>query len=383
MVCTNIYIKLSTEFQGRDDFQITLLRILESIAEEISVIKESSNIFTCQILPSLSVLYKGNKDGDARFLCLKVFFDLMVTLLNEVSENEQRMIELKSISNSYFLPLYPSLIEDEDPIPVYAQKLLVMLIEYSHITISDILHMKIISQCFEFLLGDFTTVNVNNVMLCLAMASAPELETKVLSQLKVVRKLGSLLEFVRAKEMEDFIEPTLCLCRAFLLRSVGSRKGSSYAKEPALLYDNSCDAIDQNECIRDIMDFGENVGVLLELSKSSENSISDVASECLILLFKAAPREATTGFLTNLARVTVILESWSPSISNLLPQRILYALGYACRQYLSHAMILAIHLPEISKLERIVSQLKNCSIPAVTDAASHAALELQRLPRRY
>nr|GMD06124.1 serine/threonine-protein kinase RUNKEL [Ipomoea batatas] len=379
----NLMKLMESPFQGRDDFQITLLRILESVAEEMSVIKESSNIFTCQILPSLSVLYKGNKDGDARFLCLKVFFDLMVTLLNEVSENEQRMIELKSISNSYFLPLYPSLIEDEDPIPVYAQKLLVMLIEYSHIKISDILHMKIISQCFEFLLVDFSTVNVNNVMLCLALASAPELETKVLSQLKAVRKLGSLLEFVRAKEMEDFIEPTLCLCRAFLLRSVGSRKGSSYAKEPVLLYDNSCDAIDQNECIRDIMDFGENVGVLLELSKSSENSTSDVASECLILLFKAAPREATTGFLTNLARVTVILESWTPSISHLLPQRILYALGYACRQYLSHAMILAIHLPEISKLERIVSQLKSCGIQAVTDAASHAALELQRLPRRY
>ncbi|VFQ64728.1 unnamed protein product [Cuscuta campestris] len=380
----NLLRLMESPFHGRDDFQITLLRILESIAEETSAIEEGSTIFICEVLPSLSVVYRGNKDGDARFLCLKVFFDLMATLLNEVSGNEQKMMELKSISNSHFLPLYPSLVEDEDPIPVYAQKLLVMLIEYGLITISDILHMKIISQCFEFLLVDFSTVNVNNVMLCLALASAPELDTKVLSQLKVVRKLGSLLEFVCAKEMEDIIEHTLCLCRAFLLRSAGTRNGASYAKEPVLLYNNnSCAAIDPNECIRDIMDFGENVGVLLDLSKSSKNNVSDVASECLILLFKAAPREATTGFLTNLARVTIILESWNPTISILLPQRILYALGYSCRQYLSHGMILAIHLPDITKLEKVVFQLKHCGIQTVADAAFCASSELQRLPRHY
>ncbi|XP_009603717.1 serine/threonine-protein kinase RUNKEL [Nicotiana tomentosiformis] len=379
----NLLKLAESPFQGRDDFQITLLRVLESIAEEISVVQESSSIFVSQILPSLSVIYRGNKDGDARFLCLKIFFDVMVILLDETSEKEKSE-NLKSISNSYFLPLYPSLIEDEDPIPVYAQKLLVMLIEYNHIKIADIVHMKIISQCFEFLLGDFSTANVNNLLLCLALTSAPELETKILSQLKVVRKIGSLLEFVCAKEMEDFTEPTLRLCRAFLLRSVGSMRGSMFAKEPCLLYENSSDgasAFDQYECIRDIMDFGENVGVLLELTRFNEINVADLASECLILLLKAAPREATTGFLTNLPKVSLILESWKQSISHLLLQRILIALGYSCRQYLSHAMILSISLPEISKIEGIVSQVKSSTIPALTDAASRAALELQRLPR--
>ncbi|KAK4357847.1 hypothetical protein RND71_023457 [Anisodus tanguticus] len=369
---------------GRDDFQITLLRVLECIAEEISLVQESSSIFVSQILPSLSVIYRGNKDGDARFLCLKILFDVMVMLLDESSENEQKPENLKSISNSYFLPLYPSLIEDEDPIPAYAQKLLVMLIEYNHIKIADIVHMKIISQCFEFLLGDFSSANVNNVLLCLALTSAPELETKSLSQLKVVRKVGSLLEFVYAKEMEDFIEPTLRLCRAFLLRSVGSTRGYMFAKEPVLLYENSSDgasAFDQNECIRDITDFGENVGVLLELTHLNEINVADLASECLILLLKAAPREATTGFLTNLPKVSLILESWRQNISHLLLQRVLIALGYSCRQYLSHAMILSISLPEISKIEGIVSQVKSSTIPSLADAASLAALELQRLPR--
>ncbi|XP_061989242.1 serine/threonine-protein kinase RUNKEL [Rosa rugosa] len=378
----NLIKIVETPFQGRDDFQITLLRILESVTEESLVILKSPDIFTREVLPSLAVLYKGNKDGDARFLCLKILFDVMVIFLNEQSEDERRSKELQSISNTNFLPLYPSLIEDEDPIPLYAQKLLVMLIDYNYIKIADILHLKIVSQCFEFLLGDLSSANVNNVMLCLALTSAPEMETKLLSQLRVVRKIGNLLELVYAKDMEDFLEPTLGLCRAFLLRSVSGRKGFTYSTEPSLLGDVSSEPSgDQQQGIRDIMDFASNVGVLLELSRSHVGNVADIASECVVLLLKAAPREGTAGLLTNLPKVTAMLESWRRGTSHLLVQRVLHALGYACRQYLLHAMIMSISIPEIPRIEGIVSELKSSGVPALATAAFHVAVELQRLPR--
>ncbi|KAJ1414266.1 Serine/threonine-protein kinase, active site [Sesbania bispinosa] len=380
----NLIKLVETPFQGRDDFQITLLRILESLTEESTVILGNPDIFIREILPSLTVLYKGNKDGDARFLCLKIFFDVMIILLSEPIEEEQRLKDLKFISNTRFLPLYPTLIEDEDPIPIYAQKLLVMLLEFSFITIPDILHLKTISQCFEFLLGDLSNANVNNVKLCLALASAPEMESKLLSQLKVVRRIGNFLEFICAKGMEDLLEPTLGLCRAFLARSVCCAKGFSYTTEPILLGDCPPEAsgvVDPQQCIRDIADFGSNVGVLLALSASAETNIADIGSECVVLLLKAAPREATTGLLTNLPKVSVILESWSKGIPQLVVQRMLRALGYACKQYLLHAMILSISIPEISRIEVIVSELKSSGVPALAKTAGLAALELQRLPR--
>ncbi|KAE8076881.1 hypothetical protein FH972_015503 [Carpinus fangiana] len=367
-----------------DDFQITLLRVLESVTEESTAILENPIIFIREILPSLAVLYKGNKDGDARFLCLKLLFDVMVSFLNEPFDNDQRSEDLKSISNTHFLPLYPTLIDDEDPIPMYAQKLLVMFIEFNYIKISDILHLKTISQCFEFLLGDLSSANVSNVQLCLALASAPEMESKLLSQLKVVRRIGNFLEFVYAKDMEDFLEPTLGLCRAFLLRSINGRKGVIYSKEPDLLSDSSADtssAVDQQQCIRDIIDFGSNVGVLLELSGYNEANVADLASECMVLLLKAAPREATTGLLTNLPKVSAILESWRRGISHLLVLRMLHTLGYSCRQYLSQAMILSISVPEISRIEAIVSELKSSGVSGLANAALLVAQELQRLPR--
>lgn len=307
----------------------------------------------------------------------------MVLFLDEPLEDAQRSQDLKSLSNVHFLPLYPSLIEDEDPIPMYAQKLLVMLIESNYIKISDILHMKAVSQCFEFLLGDFSTINVSNVMLCLALASAPELETKIISQLKVVRKIGNLLEFVYAKEMEDFIEPTLGLCRAFLLRSLSSRPGFVYSKQPSLLSDGSSEnTTDHQQCIKDIVDFGSNVGVLLELSKLSEVNFADVASECLVLLFRAAPREATMNFLMNLYKVSLFLEAaLHGSTSHLVVERILHALGFSCRLYLLNAMILSVSASELARIEAIVSKLRGSDIKNVADVASQVAMELQRIPR--
>ncbi|KAL6535359.1 hypothetical protein OROMI_026733 [Orobanche minor] len=369
-------------FQGRDDFQMTLLRVLESISEEPTSVNSNPVIFIRQVLPSLTALYKGNKDGDARFLCLKIFFDVMVLFLSEALDDEQTLHDLKSVSNVHFLPLYPSLIEDEDPIPMYAQKLLVMLIESHCIKISDILHINAVSRCFEFLLCDFSTINVSNIMLCLALASAQELETKIISELKVVRKIGNLLEFVYVKEMEDFIEPSLGLCRAFLLRALSSKTSFVYSKQPMLLNDG-CRDVSSDQTIKDIMDFGGNIGVLLELSKSNEASVSDLASECLVLVFKAAPREATTNFFMNLHKVFMVLEFAKNSgiVSHLVVERILHALGFSCRYYVLHAMILSVSTSDLAKIEAIVPSFRGSGVKSIADISFQVAIELQRVPR--
>lgn len=120
-----------SHFQGRDEFQAYLLRTIESITEEPYIISENPKIFICNILPTLSVTYKGQKDGDARFLCLKIWFDVIDVVLCELSRDHQNLEDLKSTCSNYFIPLYPSLKEDEDPIPIYAEKLFEKLVQFN------------------------------------------------------------------------------------------------------------------------------------------------------------------------------------------------------------------------------------------------------------
>ncbi|CAF2082428.1 unnamed protein product [Brassica napus] len=224
--------------QGRDDFRITLLQVLECITEDAPLVTQNAEITIREILPSLATIYNGNnKDGDDRFLCLKIWFDTVTIFLTECTKIEQQTSDdLKSISNSHFLPLYPALIQYQ----LYAQKLLVMLLR-------------------------------------LALASALEMETK---------------------DMEDFLEPPLSLCRAFL---------------PTV----TCEQ---------------------ERRKSTELQL-------------------------------------------LVSNRILHCLGYACKQYLSPAMILSISGHDVYKINAIVSEMKNSDVAGLNSVASLVAVELQRLPR--
>ncbi|KAI4966669.1 hypothetical protein ZWY2020_037203, partial [Hordeum vulgare] len=228
----NLMKILETPFQARDDFQMTLLRVLEAATEEPSVILRNT---------------KYSHDSS-------------------LTADEQCLADLKTISHKYFLPMYPSFAEDEDPIPMYAQKLLVMLMEH---------------DCVK---------------------------------LQVVRRIGNLLEFVTAKDMDDFLEPTLELCRAFIIRGTGSNRSIVLTKEPALLVDSAFSmsvAVDQQSCIMDICDLGGSMGIFLEVVGNSDPQISDFASDCVVLMLKAAPREATMG-LTNLLnwRSSGLVEAW-------------------------------------------------------------------------
>ncbi|KAK6930100.1 hypothetical protein RJ641_004194 [Dillenia turbinata] len=171
----------------------------------------------------------------------------------------QSIDDLKSMATGHFLPLYPFFIKDEDPIPMYVQKLLVMLIEFNCIKISDILQLRTISQCFNFLLGDLSSANVNNVKLCLALACAPELESKILSRLKATNTL-------------PLIQKNQLFYVTVLLRQALS-----------LIHNSLLEKLWVSEAT--LMSF---------LSSSREANVADIASECVIMLLKATPSEGTT-----------------------------------------------------------------------------------------
>jgi len=156
------------------------------------------------------------------------------------------------------------------------------------------------------------------------------------------------------------------------------------SKEPALLGNTAFDIsinVDQQYSVKDISEFSSNIGAFLDLAGNPEAHVADLASECVVLLLKAAPGEATMGLLTNLSKMSSLLDVLHHGNSCLQLLRLLYSLAFSCQQYLSQAMILSISIPDVKRIEVLVSNLKSSSAPGVSEAALSLGLELQRLPR--
>ena len=58
---------------------------MEVLSQQTAILLAYPDTFIAKVLPSLAVLYKKNTDGDMRFLCLKVFFDILVVFLDDIS----------------------------------------------------------------------------------------------------------------------------------------------------------------------------------------------------------------------------------------------------------------------------------------------------------
>ena len=58
---------------------------MEVLSQQTTTLLAYPDIFISKVLPSLAVLYEKNTDGDMRFLCLKVFFDILVVFLDDMS----------------------------------------------------------------------------------------------------------------------------------------------------------------------------------------------------------------------------------------------------------------------------------------------------------
>ncbi|KAI5081191.1 hypothetical protein GOP47_0004374 [Adiantum capillus-veneris] len=370
-------------FQGLEDFQSTLLRIFEVFGQQSSIPLGFPEVFLREVLPSLAILYRKNSSGDTRFLCLKIFFDVLVVYLDDIANSGRQSTgkyssgcasqeDLKCIAKQQFLPYYSKLMDDDDPIPMYAQKLLVMLLDIKCIEIEDILHLKLISQFFDFLREDFSTVNLHNVRLCHFLASSSEVQTSSLSQLELSGRVGALLEFAHARDMEDFLEPSLSLCKSLLMRCTGKEIEEA-----------------QGDGVKDIGEFVRFTGVFLELCCRHEPLIAELAAECMLLLVRVNPSCAALLLTSKMPLLRNALESSCSSQGSRAASRVqkllLLTLSAVCKeQRILQASLQPIQMPvktasDISAVVSVVGRLKNSNVQMVVDAATDAGLELQAL----
>ncbi|GLC54130.1 hypothetical protein PLESTB_000827100 [Pleodorina starrii] len=212
------------------DFKTTLTHVLEALCQQGELVLQHYTAVLNTLLPALcSVVSAEAECGDARFFCLRIVSDLLSTLLldEELYGSAQQRAEgttgvaaaqIDHVLRQYILPLVPRLLRDEDPMPLYALKLLGGLLEINLSYMTEVDKMGLASQFFEFLSLEHSNNNVHNIRLCRQIIVSGTIPISQLVQLQVADKVAAVLEYASNNAVEPFLEPVLELVNTILQR---------------------------------------------------------------------------------------------------------------------------------------------------------------------
>lgn len=180
------------------------------------------------LLPAVcTVVTSPSESGDTRFLCLRLVSEVTQLYLMDAelygggaSSGERGIAAgvIDALLRDTILPTIPRLLQDEDPMPLYALKLLGGLLEVNPGYVSHVESMGLASQFFDFLSLEHANNNVHNIKLCRQVVSAGHLSVQELLRLQVADKVAAVVNYAAQNNVEPFLEPVLDLSHTLMQR---------------------------------------------------------------------------------------------------------------------------------------------------------------------
>eukprot|EP00899_Mesostigma_viride_P011673 jgi/Mesvir1/20506/Mv12390-RA.3 len=411
---------------GAAEFQFTLLHVVEALSQPACapLLLSHARAVTGQLLPTLAGVIGSTKSGDVRFLCLKIITDIVTLFLAEAGgpstprgavakedkdgsapvPPQELRAALDSMVQGELLPLYPDLLVDEDPVPLYALKLLVLVLEHNGGLIREVTRLGLAPRLFEFLSLEHANNNVHNVRLCCMVLASGALDTPALVTLNVVSKVNAVLAYASENAVESFLEPMLDMVQALLqhtARAVGSTSAGG-AREAAVTPQGSVL----------LSEMGRLLGcmpIFVELAAHADISTAEASVRCLSLATTAMPCPAAAALLAPACIPGIVhalafhqqqagqahgplggagfnalaaAAPGSPSSSRVLAV-LLHGLGTAFRTAASCTLPAPIaSAAELAPLEGSLARLRVAADASISSAASEAGVLLQHVLRQ-
>mmetsp|Transcript_5487 Transcript_5487/g.20548 ORF Transcript_5487/g.20548 Transcript_5487/m.20548 type:complete len:1380 (+) Transcript_5487:324-4463(+) len=307
---TNLMLLKGVDTQTGSQLVQTLLSIVEVISQQYAL-SYHHQIVTEHLLPTL-VQMLTSEDSDTRFLCLKIFTDILIRFLNDssiydVNHDEERgscTQMLNQLIISQLLPLYDRLLVDIDPIPLYGLKLLNNIAEQNvgFISIVKENHLDVIPKLFEFFQLEHKNNNVHNVRLMLKVIASDVLPVEYIYEQNLIFKLISILDYSFENGIESFFEPSLGIVDCLLYKTsrlvqqcqANSQKETYLRDQANSMYSHNDQFIRllpmfiQLCCHKDIAIAEASAHILLLLSRLYSQTHKEIFSDTHLLLIKNA-----------------------------------------------------------------------------------------------
>ncbi len=227
----------SLVFLAHDEFQSHLLLILEAISQNPSAISSQQSSVILHLLPALLGILFKSENGDTRFLCLKIFIDVISELygqpvvqsLTHGSSNENvNQKNLHALITKQLLPNYAKLLKEEDPIPPFALKLLNIILEKNLSLISLVSQLNLTHFFFDFFELQHPNNNIHNIRLIKKVIESNEVEKKVAYEARLISKLSEVFIYSYEKGVDSFLELVLDIVLHLLSTSTEKKQGTEF-----------------------------------------------------------------------------------------------------------------------------------------------------------
>ncbi|CAI5516946.1 unnamed protein product [Closterium sp. Naga37s-1] len=421
--CLSLCLASSASLYPLEQLLAAVLQAVEALCQQPQQLLQHTAALASGLLPALAQLYSKAPAGETRFMCIKVMGDLFALLLDHLTalrqqgraqqegegegegeeerERERVKVEceaaravVQELVCSEVLPLYGSLMTDDEPVPTFAQKLLVNFLDHSIVSVDSILSLGLAACFFERLVGEPAAINMHTLRLCLILAANPAVDKRAFAHLHLVPRMGALLEHVWQCAMADFVDPVVSLCLLVLERQVA---------------DNGSGEQEGGAGEEEVEQLAEFTRVFVHLCADPDPVVADIASDCLSLLLHAVPDHVGLALAPHIPDVTTVLASTVQQLQELEQQQqeggaeageetsgaelalkvqvlLLRAAGCTCKE-LRTAIVrrreeVAAPVAELQQLLGLASAAaRSSAVEEVVEAASSTATDVQRLLR--
>ena len=202
------------------------------LLQQTELLLQHYEVILSNLLPAVcTVVTSPAESGDTRFLCLRLVSEVTQLYLMDSElygagpsgsgSGGGRGVAadvIDSLLRDTILPTIPRLLQDEDPMPLYALKLLGGLLEVNPGYVANVESMGLSSQFFDFLSLEHANNNVHNIKLCRQVIHAGRMSTQELLRLQVADRVAAVVNYAAQNNVEPFLEPVLELSHTLMQR---------------------------------------------------------------------------------------------------------------------------------------------------------------------
>ena len=240
IVSLSALIRSGLSDSQNEEFQRVLILILESLSSNPKALSANAEVLFSNLLPEL-LMQQRNPSSQTRFMCLKIFSDILITMLTDdaiYDPNSSKVYtqSANELITKSLLPLYSQLLADEEPIPLYAIKLLSVVLEQIPQMVSVLHRLNLVGLVIQDFHADSRRLNAHLVKSVKKIVESKELSLADFQRFGLVEKVGTVMEMVQQKDQDWCIESLLNIvyellfCTADLLRKENSETTLAFAE---------------------------------------------------------------------------------------------------------------------------------------------------------